>query len=156
MLTSFTLADEKTNKMIQNGLPPSNFTSFQTFIKVRHGEKATDLSKEVSCQQVYQIWAEQPIQHSARATNKAARNVCGQPSKLDARTKRLILRKVKLFQQTEPNWIIKRLTESGGISGTGISKQGERVLLSNEDKQGWVNFARVVLLNYNHSLSTAF
>ena len=71
----------------------------KALIKVRRGEKPSDLSKQfaVSRRQVHRILAEPPIKHSARATTKTKRNVGGRPSKLDARTKQLILRQVKLL-----------------------------------------------------------
>ena len=76
---------------------------------------------------------------------------------------------MKLLRQTEPNWTIKRLTESAGISGTVsirtvnrfLNENGYKYLqarrkglLSNEDKQALVDFAKMVLSNYDDSLWT--
>ena len=85
MLTSMTTAREKTKRRIQNGIPPSNFTSCQSSYQGEMCRKSSDLSKEfaVSRRQVYRIWAEPPIKHSARATTKTKRNVGGRPSKLN-------------------------------------------------------------------------
>ena len=76
---------------------------------------------------------------------------------------------MKLLRETEPNWTIRRLTESAGISGTVSIRTVNRFLnknsykylqarrkglLSNEDKQAQVDFAKMVLSNYDDSLST--
>ncbi len=140
----------------------------RALIKLRRSEKASDLSKEfkVSRRQVYRIWAEPPAKRSARTTK---RNLGGRPSKLDARTKRHIFGQMKLLRQTEPNWTIKRLIESAGISGDVsvwtvsrfLNEHGynyrqirRKGLLSNKDKQTRADFAKMVLSNYDDSLWT--
>ena len=142
----------------------------KALIMLRRTEKASDLSKEfaVSRRQVYRIRAEPPIKHSTAAA-KIKRDLGGRPSKLDSRTKRLLLRQVKVLRQTEPNWTIKRLTESAGISanvsirtvnrflnnnGYKYLQTRRKGLPSNKDKQTRVDFAKMVLANYDNSLWT--
>ena len=128
-------------------------------------ESVLELSRKlgVSRAHIYRI-KKQPIT-SSKPKEKIVHH---RPEKLDFRSKRSLLRHLKQLRYEEPNWTIKRLMEVSGVHHVStrtinrfLNRNGYRYLqarrkglMSKEDREKRVEFAKRVTMEYTESLWT--